>query len=192
MLRKSKTCWNIKNRKKTFKNTRKNINNMKKIWMKILPRRKSKKNITITQQNMKNRKNMKNTYTWVEVGGWGNPSCTGCTHWNRKMPGLTLSLHYKYFYFCWIMQFAHGCKGIYYWRHNYDQFIELSNVSSSTGFCVVPTLPQPFLSFQLPMKQTVYHVIKVREFLTVLKEYTQSFEYCVNLPSVSKNAPRFY
>ena len=93
MLRKSKTCWNIKNRKKTFKNTRKNINNMKKIWMKILPRRKSKKNVTITQQNMKNRKNMKNTYIWVEVGGWGNPSCTGCTHWNRKMPGLILCFY---------------------------------------------------------------------------------------------------
>jgi len=63
MLTKSKTCWNIKKeeikRLKTqeISNTRKNIQNMKKIWMKTLPQRKNMKNITITQkiENIKNK-----------------------------------------------------------------------------------------------------------------------------------------
>jgi len=41
-----KNCWKTQK----ISNTRKNIQNMKKVWMKTLPQRKNMKNITVTQK----------------------------------------------------------------------------------------------------------------------------------------------
>jgi len=93
MLTKSKTCWKMKKQEKNIEkhkkisNTRINIQNIKKLWMKTLPQRKNMKNITITQTKYEKPEKYEKHKIWVGVGGWGNPSytgctgCTGCTHW---------------------------------------------------------------------------------------------------------------
>ena len=106
-------------------NTRKNIQNMKKIWMKTLPQRKNMKNITITQKYQKHKK------YWKYRSGEGRLGKTLATRspiirlklvtlfHHARVSMKKLGLAWRKFKLTWKIRFRVGCSccsGCSHWK----------------------------------------------------------------------------